>query len=205
MKVRRSPTPLLSEFPLLLTGQLKLSVPVYTVSGACEDVAVLEKFRLGTYEIDNLHVIDEATSRTLEIGGIKLRLFGLGGAFVPHKLFDNGDGQGTIAGGQGTVWTTALQIGELVDTAQRSFDQSETRLLVTHASPGKEGLLAQLALLLKADLTISAALHFRYASSWNEFSVAENLETYKKKLESGRGGFEKVWDTVKAQVEKAVE
>lgn len=30
-----------------------------------------------------------------------------------------GEGFATIAGGQGTMWTTALQIGELVDTAQR--------------------------------------------------------------------------------------
>lgn len=30
-----------------------------------------------------------------------------------------GEGNATIAGGQGTMWTTALQIGELIDTAQR--------------------------------------------------------------------------------------
>ena len=36
----------LSEFPKLLTGELKLSVPVYTVWGACEDVAIVEKIRL---------------------------------------------------------------------------------------------------------------------------------------------------------------
>jgi hypothetical protein len=30
-----------------------------------------------------------------------------------------GEGYATIAGGQGTMWTTALQIGELVDTAAR--------------------------------------------------------------------------------------
>ncbi|KAI5283909.1 hypothetical protein KEM52_003180, partial [Ascosphaera acerosa] len=37
----------LSELPLLLSGHLSLSVPVYTVWGACEDVRVLEKFRSG--------------------------------------------------------------------------------------------------------------------------------------------------------------
>lgn len=35
------------------------------------------------------------------------------------KLIKIGEGFATIAGGQGTMWTTALQIGELVDTAQR--------------------------------------------------------------------------------------
>lgn len=202
--VRTNPT-YLSEFPLLLSGKLKLSVPVYTIWGACEDVSVLEKLRAGEYDIDNLHVIDEATSRTLEIGGVKLRLLGLGGAYVPHKLFDNGDGHATIAGGQGTMWTTALQIGELVDTAQKTYDQTETRLFVSHASPGREGLLAQLGTTLKADLTISAALHFRYATSWNEFSVQQDADAYRAKLDKGKNAFDEVWRTVKSQVEPAVE
>ncbi len=196
---------LLSEFPLLLSGQLRLSVPVFTVWGACEDVAVLEKFRLGTYDIENLHIIDEATTRCLDLGGVKLRLLGLGGAFVPHKLFDNGEGNGTIAGGQGTMWTTALQIGELVDTAQRVMDPTETRLLVTHASPGREGIMAQLALVLKADLTISAGLHFRYTSSWNEFSVQGDFEGFRHKIISGKAGFDKIWENVKPQVEAVVD
>lgn len=196
---------LLSEFPLLLSGQIKLSVPVFTVWGACEDVVVLEKFRQGTCDIENLHVIDEATTRCLDIGGIKLRILGLGGAFVPHKMFDNGDGRATIAGGQGTMWTTALQIGELVDTAQRVYDPSETRLLVSHASPGREGIIAQLAMVLKADLTISAGLHFRYTSSWNEFSVQGDFEGFRHKILSGKDSFDKIWESVKPQVEAVVD
>ncbi|PSR77057.1 hypothetical protein PHLCEN_2v8090 [Hermanssonia centrifuga] len=196
---------LLSEFPLLLSGQIKLHVPVYTVWGACEDVSVLEKFRAGTYAVDNLHVLDEATTRVLDLGGVKLRLLGLGGALVPHKMFDNGDGSATIAGGQGTMWTTALQIGELVDTAQRVFDQTETRLLVTHASPGREGIIAQLSLILKADLTISAGLHFRYASSYNEFSVQGDFDGFRRKLQAGKEGFDKVWESVKIQVDAVID
>ncbi|EPS95900.1 hypothetical protein FOMPIDRAFT_1131613 [Fomitopsis schrenkii] len=196
---------LLSEFPLLLSGQIKLHVPVFTVWGACEDVSVLEKFRAGQYEVENLHVIDEATTRCLDIGGVKLRLLGLGGALVPHKMFDNGDGIATIAGGQGTMWTTALQIGELVDTAQRVFDPTETRLLVTHASPGREGIINQLGLVLKADLTISAGLHFRYASSYNEFSVQGDFEGLRHKLLVGKEGFDKVWESVKTQVDAVID
>ncbi|KAF8351095.1 Ser/Thr protein phosphatase, partial [Amanita rubescens] len=196
---------MLSEFPLLLSGQIKLQVPVYTVWGACEDVLVLEKFRSKAYAIENLHVIDEATTRLLDVGGVKLRLLGLGGALVPHKMFDNGDGSATIAGGQGTMWTTALQIGELVDTAQRVFDSTETRLLVTHASPGREGIMAQLALLLKADLTISAGLHFRYATSYNEFSVQGDFEGFRHKLTVGKESFDRVWESVKTQVETVVD
>ncbi|KAJ7033449.1 Ser/Thr protein phosphatase [Mycena alexandri] len=196
---------LLSEFPLLLSGQLKLKVPVYTVWGACEDVLVIEKFRSGSYAIENLHILDEATTRCLDLGGVKLRLLGLGGALVPHKMFDNGDGNATIAGGQGTMWTTALQIGELVDTAQRVFDPTETRLLVTHASPGREGIMAQLALVVKADLTVSAGLHFRYATSYNEFSVQGDFEGFRQKLSAGKEGFDKVWESVKTQVDAVID
>lgn len=130
---------ILSEFPKLVSGELKLDVPVYTVYGACEDIAILEKLRMappssidlsGTasassspptneYSIPNLTVINEGTTRCLHVGGLKLRLFGLGGSVVSHKLFDNGEGQATMAGGNGTMWTTALQIGELIDTAQK--------------------------------------------------------------------------------------
>lgn len=82
----------LSELSKFINKQLKLDVPVYTVWGACEDVRVLERFRSGEYKVDNLHIIDEANSRLLELGGVKLRLLGLGGAVVMHKLFDNGEG-----------------------------------------------------------------------------------------------------------------
>ena len=196
---------MLSEFPLLLSGQIKLQIPVYTVWGACEDIIVVEKFRTGTYDIENLHLLDEATTRCLDLGGIKLRLLGLGGALVPHKMFDNGDGNATIAGGQGTMWTTALQIGELVDTAQRVHDHTETRLLVTHASPGREGMIAQLALVLRADLTISAGLHFRYASSYNEFSVQGDFQGFRSKLLLGKENFDRVWESVKNQVDAVID
>ena len=196
---------MLSEFPRLLSGQIKLQVPVFTVAGACEDILILEKLRTGTYDIENLHLIDEATTRCLDVGGIKLRLLGLGGAFVLHKMFDNGEGSATIAGGNGTIWTTTLQIGELVDTAQRVFDPTETRLLITHASPGREGIIASLALVLKADLTISAGLHFRYASSWNEFSVQGDYDGIRNKLRNGKDAFNRVWESVKSQVNTVID
>ena len=43
-----------------------------------------------------------------------------GAVQVTFELMNiTGDGYASIAGGMGTMWTTALQIGELVDTAQR--------------------------------------------------------------------------------------
>ena len=177
---------------------------MYTVWGACEDVRVLEKFRSGDYKVNNLHIIDEASSRLLDVGGIKLRLLGLGGAVVMHKLFDNGEGRTTIAGGQGTMWTTLLQMGELVDTANRVYDPTETRVFVTHASPAREGLLNQLSVTLKADFSVSAGLHFRYGSSYNEFSVNPTLDHYRGKLAASKASFNDVWETVKSEVEPAV-
>lgn len=194
----------LSELPMLLSGEVKLDVPVYTVWGACEDVRVLEKFRSSEYKVPNLHIIDEARSMLLEIGGVKLRLLGLGGAVVMHKLFDNGEGRTTIAGGQGTMWTTLLQMGELVDTAHRVYDPTETRIFITHASPAREGILNQLSVALKADFSISAGLHFRYGSSYNEFSVNPTLDHYRGKLAASKASFNDVWETVKGEVEPAI-
>jgi len=98
-----------------------------------------------------------------------------------------------------------LQIGELVDTAQRVHDPSETRLLVTHASPGREGVLASLALVLKVDLTLSAGLHFRHASSWNEFSVQGDYDGFRQRLRGGKDVFERVWDSAKGQVDAVMD
>ena len=195
---------MLSELSQFIEKKYTLDVPVYTVWGACEDVRVLEKFRSGEYKIEKLHIIDEANSRLLEVGGVKLRLLGLGGAVVMHKLFDNGEGRTTIAGGQGTMWTTLLQMGELVDTANRVYDPTETRIFVTHASPAREGLLNQLSVTLKADFSISAGLHFRYGSSYNEFSVNPTLDHYRGKLAASKASFNDVWETVKSEVEPAV-
>ncbi|KAM0262285.1 hypothetical protein ACHAQJ_001754 [Trichoderma viride] len=206
VKSRFSPSELpLSELPLLLNGELKLDVPVYTVWGACEDVRVLEKFRSSEYKVHNLHIIDEARSMLLEVGGVKLRLLGLGGAVVMHKLFDNGEGRTTIAGGQGTMWTTLLQMGELVDTAHRVYDPTETRVFITHASPAREGILNQLSVTLKADFSISAGLHFRYGSSYNEFSVNPTLDHYRGKLAASKASFNDVWETVRGEVEPAIQ
>ena len=189
---------------MFISKQYTLDVPVYTVWGACEDVRVLEKFRSGEYKVDKLHILDEANSRLLDVGGVKLRLLGLGGAVVMHKLFDNGEGRTTIAGGAGTMWTTLLQMGELVDTANRVYDPTETRVFVTHASPAREGLLNQLSVTLKADFSISAGLHFRYGSSYNEFSVNPTLDHYRGKLAASKASFNDVWETVKSEVEPAV-
>jgi hypothetical protein len=76
----------LSQFPLLLTGAITFPVPVFTVWGLVEDVRVLEKFRTGEYEVRNLTVLDEVLSKVIDVAGLRLRLFGLGGAFIMHRM-----------------------------------------------------------------------------------------------------------------------
>ncbi len=76
----------LSQLGRLLSGDLKLSVPVFCVYGPVEDVTVLEKFRTGEFEVENLLILDEAVTRLVDVGGLKLRLLGLGGAIMMHKM-----------------------------------------------------------------------------------------------------------------------
>lgn len=76
----------LSQLGALLSGELELSVPVFPVYGPLEDIRVLEKFRTGEYEVKNLCVLDESMTRSIEIGGVKLRLFGLGGGLQMHRI-----------------------------------------------------------------------------------------------------------------------
>lgn len=199
------PDAVLSEFPQLLSKQISLDVPVFTVYGACEDVEVLERVRSGEYTVPNLYILDEASTHAIDVGSLRLRLLGLGGAVVTHKLFDHGLGNGSLAGGHGTMWTSMLQIGELVETAQHVYDPTEVRVLVSFASPGRDGLVAQLAHALRADFCISGGLHLRYVTSYNNFGVYGQLDTYRTKLLQAHAEFQDVWDAVRPQVEAAID
>lgn len=196
----------LSELPAFLSGVLLLDVPVYTIYGAAEDLTVIEKFRSGEYFVPNLHIIDETTTHAITtLSGHTIRLFGLGGSLVLHRLFDNGDGSSTIAGSPGVMWTTVLQMGQLITTVRKSFDPAEIRVFVSHPAPAREGLLAQLALALRADFTVSSGLHFIYGSSFNEFSALPSLDHYKGILAASRAQFMEVWNAVKSQLLALVE
>lgn len=203
---RQLPASALSELPAYLSGASHLNVPVYTIYGAAEDLSVIEKFRSGEYAVPNLHLIDETSTHAIATpSGHVIRLFGLGGSLVLHRLFDNGDGVSTIAGSPGVMWTTVLQMGQLLATARKFFDPAEIRVFVSHAAPAKEGLLAQLALSLRADFTVSSGLHFIYGSSFNEFSVLPSLDHYKGILAASRAQFMQVWSAVKTQLLELVE
>ena len=52
---------------------------------------MLEKFRTGEYEVHNLSILDEAASRLIEVSGLRLRLFGLGGAVAAQRMCQSFD------------------------------------------------------------------------------------------------------------------
>jgi hypothetical protein len=65
-------------------------------------------------------------------------------------------------------------------------------------------MLNQLSVTLKADFSVSAGLHFRYGSSYNEFSVNPSLDHYRGKLAASKASFNDVWETVRGEVESAI-
>ena len=195
----------LSEFPQLLSGQISLKVPVFTVYGACEDVHIVERVRSGEYQVPNLHLMDESTTHAIDVGSLRLRLLGLGGAIVPHKLFDHGSAPGTMAGGHGTMWTTMLQLGELFESAQHVYDPAEVRILVSYGAPGRDVLIDQLAHAVHADFTISGSLHLRHAMSYNDAGVYGSLEMYRTKMAQSKDRLQDIWHAVRTQVEAAIE
>ncbi len=222
----------LSELSDFINNKKKLNIPVYTIYGIAEDSIIVNKFRNGNLKIKNLYLIDETNTETIiTSNGLKINLFGLGGTWLLHKLFDHGkkinnqdddDLDNNInklkttkkkqstptlsaAGNPGNMWITALQIGQLIKTVESTYSDDHIRIFITHPSPAREGLLSQLAVFLRADYTISNGLHFIYPSSYNEFSINPNFDRYKLKLSDSRNQFAGIWRTVKPQVISLVE
>lgn len=156
-----------------ISGQRKLSIPVYTVWGEYEDVRVICKFRQGVYKVPNLNIIDE--QNTCLIHGV--RLFGLGGAVDSSKMVDAGDNDETIAGESGRMWTTLCQIGQLVECSDKSYKEEETRIFITYSNPFTQRLLSLLAVRLKADIMM-----FRPSSPFGPVSLTNSTVTSMRDL-----------------------
>lgn len=195
---------LLSQLPEYLAGERQFRHLVFTIYGALEDIAVVEKFRSSAYSVKNLLIIDEAYSPVLPLGNIKLRLFGLGGSVIRHKLFDVGDGKITIAGSSGLMWTTLLQVGELVSLAKREFDPAEVRLLVTHTGAGREGLIAQLALALNADYAIASGSSNGSIAAWNPQAIHATHDLWQDRLMQSRETLMRLWRSIQEIVEMRI-
>eukprot|EP00124_Ichthyophonus_hoferi_P003184 Ihof_evm4s262 gene=Ihof_evmTU4s262 len=186
---------LFSELPAYLHGTRSLDVPVYTIWGQQEDIRVVEKFKTSEYRVNNLHLLDERASH--KIGN--LRLLGLGGNVLLHKLFDSGMGEGDIAGVVGKMWTTLLQVADLIQTAKATYDPSETRLFVSYVSSGREPLIAKIAHYIQADFAVSGHLHSRYCVSVNDW-VVQTYKDFCLRLDANRLEIERYWNGLKEEI-----
>lgn len=181
-----------SELSKFISGEERLNVPVYVVWGNQEDVNVINKFADGSYHVPNLYILNQDSSFTIPLDGSTLRLFGLGGAFLYHRFFDIGHGSPTAAGADGVMWSTLIQVGNLIELAERHKDPNEVRVLVTHVSPGKEGLVNVLANAIKADFTFSGALHGKFCHAYTDFSV-RTLSNYLEHIGMAQVEIPRLW------------
>jgi hypothetical protein len=104
------------------------------------------------------------------------------------------------------------------------YDASETRILVTHGSIGRDALLGQVALAVKADLTLSGALHcessvkavilpvlitrfspVRFVGSYNDYSVLPDHDALRAKFEKSQKSFTEVYESAKIQLEQSMQ
>ncbi|RKO91061.1 hypothetical protein BDK51DRAFT_23033, partial [Blyttiomyces helicus] len=143
--LKREPVSELVDF---LEGRKIFSVPIYVTYGRYEDVHVLDKFTNGTYMIPNLHIIYDSNSMSLNLSPslAPLRLLGLGGALVSNSLFDHAEADCSQAGGDGEMWASMLQVGQVVREAKETMESGEIRVLVASVCPAVEALVGQLAL-----------------------------------------------------------
>ncbi|GMM31890.1 hypothetical protein DAMA08_046350 [Martiniozyma asiatica (nom. inval.)] len=206
----------LSELPRYISGELKLTVPLYTVYGMCEDSTVINKFRHGVYKVHNLNIIDDAHVHCIDMAGTSVLLAGIGGSLSYHKLFHQGSTQAApsansilpVSGDPGNIWITMLQLGQLIESFLKfSEGNSEKfnraiKIFVTHHSPAREPLLEHLAMFFKMDYTISSSLHFKYTASFNELCVNPSFETFKLKFSESRTKLAKIWLKIQKKYEK---
>lgn len=186
---------LLSELSGYCHGKKRLNVPVYVVSGQYEDHAVVEKLRKGVYHVPNLYILDHRHSYAISSEQLTLRLFGIGGAFSYSQLFDVGSGNDYICGGQGTVWVSMCQLGELLELAEQYDEPSEIRVFVTQSSPSRDPLVHSIARQLNADYTVSSSAMttgcsvYNYKAVHSEASLAASVKACKTDIKS-------LWDQI---------
>lgn len=214
----------ISELMDFVSGFKKLKVPVYSIYGMVEDSTVIDKFKMGIYSIPNLFILDEISTYRIKspIDDTKIQLCGLGGSLSYQKLFHHGTFDNElnhnyqaykasigadflpVAGDPGNIWITMVQIGQFIKTMEENHSPQDVRIMVTHPSPSREGLLGHLAVVTKMDYTISNGLHFLYPSSFNELSICPNFEFYKSKFSEARHQLSSIWINVAKTVEQII-
>ncbi|MBK05692.1 MAG: hypothetical protein CL920_04665 [Deltaproteobacteria bacterium] len=167
---------MLGGFIPFLTGEQRFAKPVYAVWGNHDDRQVVNKLLDGTYDVPNLHLIDEHNHYTLEEAN--LRVFGVGGNFYLEgdKLFAP---EKTGAGGK--IRASWLQYARLLeDENQRKRNKKDkTRtMFVSHVSPGKSEcrILERLCLALGVNVSVSGHMDPPVCHAYSLFAICENDE-----------------------------
>ena len=184
---------LLGDLQRYIKGEASFNVPVYAVWGNHEDKHVIEAFRDESYQVPNLHLLDER--HVYHVG--PFTLFGLGGnVLTGKKLFHD------PIGGGGKVWATLGQFGKLCQTlSEVPEDDEEVRVFVTHVSPGKEPLAALMGAQYRADFHVSGHMAPPHTMIWNNFAIRK-LERAKSWLIDGVAHIRENWELQKSYLKR---
>jgi len=214
----------ISELMDFIKGYKKLKIPVYTIYGMVEDSTVIDKFKMKIYSIPNLFILDEISTYRIKspIDDTKIQLCGIGGSLSYQKLFHHGTFDNElnfqyenyknsinsnflpVSGDPGNIWITMVQLGQFIKTLEEDYSSQDVRIMITHSSPSRDGLLGHLAVVTKMDYTISNGLHFLYPSSFNELTICPNFEFYKSKFSEARNQLSSIWINVSKTVEQII-
>ncbi|MFA5786282.1 MAG: metallophosphoesterase [Actinomycetota bacterium] len=167
---------LLGGFQSYLDGAEWPPVPVYAVWGNHEDRDVVERLFLGDTTVRNLNILHHRQGYRIGPAFV----FGLGGNLLPGSRMM----QRPIAGGGGKIWSTLSQYSDLVESAEKDADRSETRIFVSHVSPGREPFVELVGARTRADFTVSGHMGAPTCMIWNPFSVS-SVEEAEKRLRDG--------------------
>jgi predicted phosphodiesterase len=167
---------LLGGFQSYLDGAKWPPVPVYAVWGNHEDRDVVERLFLGDTTVRNLNILHHRQGYRIGPAFV----FGLGGNLLPGSRMM----QRPLAGGGGKIWSTLSQYSDLVESAEKDADRSETRIFVSHVSPGKEPFVELVGARTRADFTISGHMGAPTCMIWNPFAVS-SVEEAEKRLRDG--------------------
>ncbi|TPX47192.1 hypothetical protein SeMB42_g01446 [Synchytrium endobioticum] len=168
----------LSEMNDFVSGKSRFSVPVYVVYGPYEDIEIVDKLSSGQVTIPNLHVLHEGSPTRLS-SQPPILLMGLGGGLVKNAMYDHADGKLCHAGSGGSMWTTVLQIGQLVTDAAASAHGDEVKVFVSSVD-ANEALISQIAMTVEADYCVCPSFSSPIATIYNIGQGQTRRQLYEK-------------------------
>ena len=171
---------ILGSFQDYIDGRKEFRVPVYAVWGNHDDNLVIDEILRRDEPIPNLNVV--TPTRSYGIGNVTI--YGIGGNFIPRKLFRK------PVDGSGSIWITGEDIESFLkawnwtEIVQSSgcYTGKEKRIFVSHVSPGRVPFIELIGARTSADYTVSGHMGVHVAMRWTPFSIM-SLDEYRRKLE----------------------